>query len=81
MPLRDSKVLSINSFLDWVKTCMFTSEGTFLSSIKDLTKSKSVCDAEGKPTSISLNPSSKAVVMMSSGNFSGIDLGSLFASY
>ena len=57
MPLRDSKVLSINSFLDWVRTCMFTSEGIFLSSIRDLTKSKSVCDAEGKPTSISLNPS------------------------
>ena len=37
MPLRDSKVLSINSFLDWVRTCMFTSEGIFLSSIRDLT--------------------------------------------
>ena len=40
----------------WVSTSMVTSSGIWPPSISSRTKSKSVCDAEGKATSISLKP-------------------------
>src|SRR6201999_613134 len=40
----------------WVSTWMVTSSGIRFSSTSWRTKSKSVCDAAGKPTSISLKP-------------------------
>jgi len=55
-PTRDSKLRSIRGARAWVSTWMVTSAGTRSSSISWRTKSKSVCDAAGKPTSISLNP-------------------------
>ena len=40
----------------WVRTWMVTPSGMRSSSISSRTKSKSVCDAAGKPTSISVKP-------------------------
>ncbi len=51
-----SNVRWISSSRAWVRTWIVTSSGTRFSSIKSRTKSKSGCEAEGKPTSISLNP-------------------------
>ena len=48
------KVRSISSGRHWVSTWMCTSSGIAPSSMISRTKSKSVCDAAGKPTSISL---------------------------
>ena len=53
-PAIDSKVRSIRCSRDWVRTWMTTSSGIRSSSISIRTKSKSVCEADGKPTSISL---------------------------
>src|SRR6476646_4720263 len=55
-PATLSKVRSISSSLDWVRTWIVTSSGIRFSSIRSRTKSKSGWDEEGKPTSISLNP-------------------------
>ena len=54
--LEDSYVRWISSGRHWVRTWIVTSSGTRSSSIRRRTKSKSGCDAEGNPTSISLNP-------------------------
>ncbi|CAB4844288.1 unannotated protein [freshwater metagenome] len=53
-PLMDSKVRLISASRACVKTWMMTSSGIKFSSIIFRTKSKSVCEALGKPTSISL---------------------------
>ena len=53
-PCSDSYVRSISSSRAWVSTWMTTSSGIRSSSMSMRTKSKSVCEAEGKPTSISL---------------------------
>ncbi len=53
-----SKVLSMSSGRAWVRTWMVTWSGIRSSSMICLMKSKSVWDAEGKPTSISLKPMS-----------------------
>src|SRR5690606_27360137 len=55
-PLSDSKVRSMRSSRAWVSTWMVTSSGIWPPSINSRTKSKSVCEAEGKPTSISFRP-------------------------
>ena len=55
-PTRASRVRSMISGRDWVRTEIVTSSGTASASIRDRTKSKSVCDAAGKPISISLYP-------------------------
>jgi hypothetical protein len=48
-PTTDSTVRRISSSRDWVSTMMVTSSGMRPSSISLRTKSKSVCEAEGKP--------------------------------
>src|SRR4029079_7346214 len=55
-PRQASKVRSISSGRDCVSTWMVTSSGIIFFSISSRTKSKSVSDAAGKPTSISLKP-------------------------
>ncbi len=55
-PRTESKVRRISSSRDCVRTWIVTSSGIKSSSTSLRTKSKSVCDAEGNPTSISLNP-------------------------
>ena len=55
-PTADSTVRRISSSRDWVRTMMVTSSGIRSSSISLRTKSKSVCEADGKPTSISFRP-------------------------
>ncbi|OQV66804.1 hypothetical protein AK51_01630 [Serratia nematodiphila DZ0503SBS1] len=55
-PCSASKVRSIRSSRDCVSTWIVTSSGISRSSISVRTKSKSVCDAEGNATSISLKP-------------------------
>ena len=45
----------------WVSTSMVTSSGMWPPSINWRTKSKSVCEADGKATSISLKPMSQSV--------------------
>ena len=55
-PATDSKVRRIRCSRAWVSTSIVTSCGINLSSTNLRTKSKSVCEALGKPTSISLNP-------------------------
>ncbi|CFU79902.1 Uncharacterised protein [Bordetella pertussis] len=55
-PAAASTVRLMRSSRDWVRTMMVTSSGMRFSSISLRTKSKSVCDADGKPTSISLKP-------------------------
>src|SRR5712664_1496757 len=55
-PRHDSKVRSISSGRHCVSTWMVTSSGIIFFSISSRTKSKSVSDAAGKPTSISLKP-------------------------
>src|SRR5471032_658544 len=55
-PATDSTVRRISSSRDWVSTMTVTSSGMRFSSTSLRTKSKSVCDADGKPTSISLMP-------------------------
>ena len=57
-PFNDSNVLLIKCSLACVKTCTVTSSGIKFSSINNLKKSYSICDEDGKPTSISLNPKS-----------------------
>jgi hypothetical protein len=53
-PMSDSKVRLISASRAWVSTWIVTSSGIRSSSMRLRTKSKSVWDAEGKPTSISL---------------------------
>ena len=55
-PFTASNVRSISSGRHWVKTWIATSSGTAPPSMIERTKSKSVCDDEGKATSISLKP-------------------------
>ena len=55
-PFTDSKVRSINSRRHWVSTWIATPSGTASPSTIERTKSKSVCEAEGNATSISLKP-------------------------
>ena len=55
-PRQASKVRSISSGRLCVSTWMVTSSGIIFCSISSRTKSKSVSDAAGKPTSISLKP-------------------------
>src|SRR5471032_3384837 len=55
-PATDSTVRRISSSRDCVSTMTVTSSGMRFSSTSLRTKSKSVCDADGKPTSISLMP-------------------------
>ena len=55
-PTSASKVRWINGSRAWVSTWMVTSSGMRSSSMSLRTKSNSICDAEGKPTSISLKP-------------------------
>ena len=59
-----SKVRTIRSSRAWVSTWMVTSSGIASLSIRWRTKSKSVCDAEGKATSISLKPIATSVSNM-----------------
>ena len=53
-PTSDWTVRSMSSSRAWVSTEMRTSAGMRSPSMRLRTKSKSVCDAAGKPTSISL---------------------------
>ncbi len=53
-PTSDSAVREIRSSRAWVSTEIWTSSGMRSSTISLRTKSKSVWDADGKPTSISL---------------------------
>ena len=55
-PTRASKVRLIRWSRAWVSTWMVTSSGISRCSINRRTKSKSACEADGKPTSISLKP-------------------------
>ncbi|MCY1405242.1 hypothetical protein D9M71_204790 [compost metagenome] len=55
-PRTASKVRVIRSSRAWVSTWMVTSSGIRLFSIRSRTKSKSVCEADGKATSISFRP-------------------------
>ena len=55
-PLTASNVRSISSGRHWVSTWIATPSGIAPVSMIERTKSKSVCDAEGKATSISLKP-------------------------
>ena len=55
-PVRASKLREMSSDRDCVRTWTQTSSGISPSSIKRRQKSKSGAEAEGKPTSISLNP-------------------------
>ena len=57
-PVKASKLRLISSSRDCVNTCIDTSSGIKFSSMIFRTKSKSGCEAAGKPTSISLNPTS-----------------------
>ena len=56
-PRIDSKLRLINSGRAWVSTWIVTSSGTSRCSISSRINPKSVSDAAGKPTSISLKPS------------------------
>jgi len=53
-PISDWAVRSIRSGRAWVSTEIVTSSGMASDSISERTKSKSVCEADGNPTSISL---------------------------
>ena len=53
-PTSDWAVRSMRSSRAWVSTEMVTSSGMASSSMSERTKSHSVCEADGKPTSISL---------------------------
>ena len=55
-PCRDSIVRRISDSRACVSTWMLTSSGIRFSSISRRTKLNSVCEADGKPTSISLKP-------------------------
>ncbi len=55
-PLTASKVRSISSGRHCVSTWIATSSGILPPSMMERTKSKSVCEAEGNATSISLKP-------------------------
>ena len=65
-PCSDSKVRRISGSRAWVSTWIVTSSGTRSSSISLRMKSNSVCEAEGKPTSISLKPIATSVSNMRS---------------
>lgn len=68
-PCKACTVRSMRSSRDWVMTISVTSSGMRFSSMRRRTKSKSVCEAAGKPTSISLKPmrtsSSKSRILRS----------------
>ena len=55
-PSRASKVRRTRCSRAWVSTCTVTSSGMRFSSMSLRMKSNSICEAEGKPTSISLKP-------------------------
>jgi hypothetical protein len=58
-PSSASKVRVISSGRHCTSTCSDTSSGTLPSSTHQRAKSKSVCEADGKPISISLKPISE----------------------
>ena len=60
-PINASTVRLIKGSRAWLRTSILTSSGILCSVINCLTKSKSVCDADGKATSISLKPISHKV--------------------
>jgi len=60
-PRSDSMVRRMRCSRACVSTTSVTSSGTWPSSIRVRTKSKSVCEAEGNATSISLKPMSHSV--------------------
>ena len=64
VPCNDSMVRSIKCSLAWVKTCTVTSSGMWPPSINSRKKLKSVSEAEGKPTSISLKPIATRILNM-----------------
>ena len=57
-PRMEAKVLRMSCSLAWVSTCMSTPSGMWPPSMSSRRKSNSTCEAEGKPTSISLKPTS-----------------------
>ena len=59
-PRSASKVRVISSGRHCTSTCSETSSGTLPSSMHQRAKSKSVCEADGKPISISLKPMSSS---------------------
>ena len=61
MPFTASNVRSIKGSRACTSTCTVTSRGMRSRSIRSRQKSKSVCDAEGKPISISLKPISTSL--------------------
>ena len=63
-PRQASKVRSIRSGRLCVSTWMVTSSGIIFFSMSSRTKSKSVSDAAGNPTSISLKPMSQSNLNM-----------------
>ena len=65
-PRTASKLRSISGSRAGVSTWMETSSGIRLSSMSLRTKSNSVCDADGKPISISLKPTRTSVSNMRS---------------
>ena len=65
-PRRDSIVRRMSGSRACVSTLMVTSAGMCPSSIRERTKSNSVWEAEGKPTSISLKPISQSMRNMRS---------------
>src|SRR5690554_2394602 len=70
-PFNDSKVRAIKSSRAWVSTWIVVSSGMCPSSISKRTKSKSVCEADGKATSISFTPTATKVLKKRS-FFSGL---------
>ena len=61
-PGKDSKVRSMSSSRHWTSTWIVTSSGIRSSSMIWRRKSKSVWEADGNPTSISLKPTSTSVL-------------------
>ncbi len=61
-PSSASNVRSISGSRACVSAWIVTSSGTWPPSISSRTKSKSACDADGKPTSISLKPIATSVL-------------------
>ncbi|MGF6409541.1 hypothetical protein OKW37_001211 [Paraburkholderia sp. MM5482-R2] len=76
-PSSASNVRAISSARDGTKTSIVTSSGMRRSSISLRTKSKSACDADGKPTSISLKPIATSISKYSS--FCAAFIGSISA--
>ncbi len=76
-PSSDANVRAISSGREGTNTSIVTSSGMRFSSISLRTKSKSVCEADGKPTSISLKPIATSISKNSS--FCAAFIGSISA--